>query len=81
MKDYEIEMLRKIDSGKKLSKADLNTLVWEFNKVDRTVGENRRWSRTVDSIIEISGRFFKLTWEEGLTECQENEFYEKTVEV
>lgn len=50
-------------------------LVYEMPEIERINGENRRWSRSVQSILEIGGRYFGVTWEEGLTEMQENEFY------
>lgn len=42
--------------------------------VDTTEGENRRWSRTNIAIVEVSGKFYQLYWEQGLTESQENDF-------
>lgn len=81
MDKYEIEMLSKIDSGKKLTEKELSMLPYEFNEVERINGENRRWLRSVTSIIEIGGRYFKLQWEQGLTESQENEFYNQPYEV
>lgn len=81
MDQYEIEILNKIDMGEKLSEKELKMLCYEFNEVERNEGENRRWSRSVVSIIKIGERFFKLVWEEGLTESQENEFYNQPYEV
>jgi len=81
MNEYEKDMLEKIDSKVKFSEKDLSYLVSEFNVIKNTYGDNRRWSRSVTSIIEIGERFFKVDWEEGLTECQENEFYYQPKEV
>lgn len=81
MDKYEIEMLNKIDSGEELSEKDLRSLVCEFNEVDRTKGENRRWVRSIQSIIKIGDRHFALDWEQGLTENQENEFWKQPYEV
>ena len=78
---WEDEMLQKIDSGERLSEEELQSLVFEGNEVSTKKGENRRWSRTVDTVIELNGRFFMIEWDEGLTECQENEFYEQPYEV
>lgn len=74
-------MVEKIDKGEKLTEEELKTLVYECNEISRSKGENRRWSRSVASIIELCGRYFAVTWEEGLTEHQENEFYEQPYEV
>jgi hypothetical protein len=78
---YEEIILNKIDSGKKLSERELSSLVWEFEEVDREYGDNRRWTRSVTSIIIINDRFFRVEWENGLTESQENEFYNQPYEV
>ena len=79
--EYEVEMLMKIDSDENLSESELSTLVWEFNEIELEYGENRRWSRSATSIIEIGGRFFQVDWENGLTESQPNEFYNQPIEV
>ena len=74
-------MIEKIDKGEKLNEKELKTLVFEFKEVDREYGENRRWTRSVYSVIELCGRYFRICWEEGLTEYQENEFYYQPEEV
>lgn len=49
-------------------------LIWECQEVDAEYGENRRWSRSVNTIVQIGDRFFSIGWEEGLTEMQPNEY-------
>lgn len=78
---YEEELLNKIDSGEELTERELQTLIWECYEVDRDYGENGRWTRGVTSVIELCGRYFEVYWEEGLTEYQENEYYDQPVEV
>lgn len=78
---YDEYILNKIDSGENLDESELRNLRWEFNVVETQHGENRRWSRSVRSILEIGGRYFALDWDEGLTEMQENEFYNQPIEV
>jgi len=78
---YEEIMLNKIDSGEKLNERELSSLVWEFEEVEREYGDNRRWSRSVTSIVKINNRFFCVEWENGLTESQPNEFYNQPYEV
>lgn len=74
-------MVQKIDKGIELTEDELRTLVFECNEVAHFEGKNRRWSRTVSSIIELCGRFFKVIWEQGLTENQDDIFYEQPYEV
>ena len=71
---------KKIDSGENLTESELKTLVYEY-EVESEYGENGRWTRSVDTISTLGGRFFKTFWYEGLTECQEDEFYDQPVEV
>jgi len=74
---WEEIVVKKIKEGEKLGESDLKRLVMEFDEVYRETGENRRWSRTVLSVLDINGELYALEWEEGLTESQENEFYEQ----
>lgn len=74
-------MIQKIDNHEELTENELKTLVFECHEVERCEGENRRWSRTVNSIVELCGRFFKVIWEQGLTENQDDNFYDQPYEV
>lgn len=76
---FDEVMVQRIDSGEEIEPCYIRELV--SNDIERSYGGNRRWSRTVTSIIELCGRFFSIDWEEGLTECQDNEFYNQPVEV
>ena len=77
---YEKEFLEKIDSGKELSEGELRDLICRY-EIERKYRENRRWTRDVESIVCLCGRYFSIYWEEGLTEYQENEFYDQPEEV
>ena len=70
-----------IDSDGKLSEEELRRMMDELVEVDRIYGENRRWTRSVRSIFEVEGRFIALDWEEGLTEQQDDVFYDQPIEV
>ncbi|PXV88392.1 hypothetical protein C8E03_108119 [Lachnotalea glycerini] len=80
MSDYEKDLLSKIDSGDRLSERELKMLALEFD-IERIEGGNRRWQREVRSICQLGERTFAVDWQEGLTECQENEFWEQPIEV
>ncbi len=73
--DEEIES---IDSGRDLSEREIRSLIWEGYTVSE--GEDRRWSKTMETVVEYKGRYFLIEWEKGLTECQEN-YYEQPYEV
>lgn len=74
-------MVQKIDSHEDLTEDELRALVWEHHNVARIEGENRRWSRTVRSVVELCGRYFEVIWEQGLTENQDDQFLEQPYEV
>lgn len=74
-------MVKKIDKGEALTERELKKLVHEGNEVHRSNGENRRWSRSVESIIELCNRYFAVLWEEGLTENQEDSYFDQPYEV
>jgi len=77
----EQEFLERFDKGEKFSESELDSLRWEFNEVETIYGDNKRWSRFAQTIFEVQGRLFALDWEEGLTENQENEFFNQPYEV
>lgn len=80
MDKYDEELLKKIDSGEELNTSELYDIIFEF-EVENEKGENRRWLRSVRTISKIGDRYFAINWEQGLTECQENEYYEQPIEV
>lgn len=77
----DLEFLERFDKGETFTESELNSLRWEFHEVETIYGENRRWSRGAQTIFEVHGRLFALDWEEGLTENQENEFFDQPYEV
>lgn len=79
MDKWEKEILNKIDNGEKLTGFELSELT--CNDIERECGDNGRWSRSVESICQIGDRYFSIVWEQGLTERQENEYYNQPVEV
>lgn len=77
---FEEIMLNKIASDEKLTERELSTLVFE-NETEREKGDSGRWSQHMTSIVELCGRHFAIDWQRGLTEMQENEFYNQPYEV
>lgn len=80
MNKYDEELLRKIDNGEELTRSELCDIIFEY-EVKREYGDNRRWSRSVTTISKIGDRYFSTNWEQGLTESQENEYYNQPIEV
>lgn len=80
MKDFEKEMLAKIDAGEKLNENELARLCHKYS-ICNEEGCEHRWVREMESIVKLDGRYFSILWMRGLTEYQENEFEDQPVEV
>ena len=76
----ETELLLKIDSGKSLTEEEIRNLIYDY-EIECIPGEHGRWTQTIESICKLNNRYFSVYWEQGLTEYQEDEFYEQPVEV
>ena len=73
------EFIEAFDSGVEINEQTLLNYAYSGEVIEE--GENRRWSRTVTSIAKINGRYFKILWEEGLTEYQDNSVWDAPIEV
>lgn len=76
----EQEYFNNILNKEEISEKDLANLVWCY-EVDCVSGECHRWTQSVKSIVELCGRYFAIDWDRGLTEMQENYFYNQPYEV
>lgn len=80
--EKELSPEDKLIQGFNLNEQDLSELVWGSEVIHQEKGEDRRWSRTIITVIELSnGDQYAIEWEEGLTENQENEFFEQPKKV
>lgn len=61
-----------------MSKPEAEFLVMG-HEVERITGKAGRWLAPVASLCEYEGRQYVVCWLKGLTECQEDEFYNDTV--
>ena len=77
---FEEIIAAKILNSESLTEQEIKELVWDY-EIDREEGDNRRWTRSVTSIVKLCDKYFAIDWEEGLTECQENEYYNQPYEV
>lgn len=78
--DY-YEVVEKLKSGERLSERELATLVCDGFAVDEIEGDSGRWTQYVQTIIDIDGALWAIDWHRGLTEYQENEFYNQPYRV
>ncbi|MGL5460460.1 MAG: hypothetical protein ACRDBY_12670 [Cetobacterium sp.] len=80
MQDWESHVLDRIDKGEELTREQRAELTWDY-EVSREEIEEHRWGDMVESVIEIQGRLFSMTWFKGATENQDNEYDNDPVEV
>ena len=76
------EFLQRYDSGKpNFTKDEIEMMAYEEfgNYVTTAKGKTHRWYREVKTIFEVEGRLFAVSWNEGLTEQQENDFDDSEV--
>jgi len=65
---------------------ELKDIPWGLYNVDYHVieeldGDDHRWTRDIATIFEFKGKLYELLWDRGLTELQENSFYNQPYEV
>ena len=80
MDKWELELLAKIDNKEKLTESEISDLVCECEG-EVKYGQNRRWSRSATTISKLGDRYFRIEWENGLTENQPNDFNNQPIEV
>lgn len=60
---------------------ELQELVWGEYVIEEIEGCDNRWTKDMESILLVNGHYFSIPWQKGLTECQDNSFYNKPYEV
>lgn len=84
-------IIEKMYDGQELSEKELKYLATGFSldyvepgdyiHVDEFDGDIGRWTQSVQTIIQAGEDFWAIDWERGLTEIQENEFYDQPYRV
>lgn len=77
MDDLEIKILQ---GYKEFTEHQLQELVYEY-EFDTIQGEDRRWQRSMETIVKVEDKYFQIDWEQGLTENQEDSFFTQPYEV
>lgn len=78
-----IDIENKIINGEKLSEKELKYCAWGDvgTYVGEKEGDSGRWTQSMSTIFEIDNQLYCIDWECGLTECQENEYWEQPYKV
>ena len=83
-------IIEKMYAGEKLSRNELRCLVTgrscdtepgEYEEIDLVEGDCSRWTQDMKTIIQVGNDLWAIPWDCGLTECQENEFWEQPYRV
>lgn len=74
-------IIKKLKNNEELSENEIKELVWEGRFVDEVEGDDHRWQKEIQTIVDIDGQLYAIDWMRGLTECQENEFLEQPYKV
>lgn len=86
--NFADELLEWYDAGKPDSNIEVSCgysspgrmMLSEWHPIDTIRGEDRRWSVWIDKIYEVAGRYFMVGFDMGLTELQENEYWDTDVQ-
>lgn len=78
---FEEIMYYKICNNIDLTEEDLKMLIHETKQVDVIEHDENRWTRTMETIVMLNNKLFSIIWSRGLTESQENGYYNQPVEV
>lgn len=70
----------KILAGESLSEEEVAEWIYEAEPIDRIVDEPRRWHSEITLIYKLQNRYFKLCYDQALTEIQEDEFWPQTAQ-
>lgn len=79
-KEKEKSAKEKLLEGKILSEREIQDLINEF-EIETIKGDDNRWTRNMETIIQINDKFFSIYWQEGLTEMQPNEYLDQPRQV
>ncbi len=85
----EKSLLQKVKDGESLTErerenlaqGDVNTDGYDFEMIDEIEGGKGRWTQAMETIFKLDGKLYSIGWHSGLTERQEDEFYEDPIPV
>ena len=72
--------LNKLDNGEELTERECLDMAYEFD-IENNYVSYRGWSRMVETICDLNGRYFKVFWDQGLGELKSDACYEQPYEV
>lgn len=82
-----MNIIEKLYAGKNLDEHALECLacgsgdLGEYEWVDEVGYGSGRWSQSMETIFKVGDDLWAIPWQRGLTEYQENEFYDQPYRV
>lgn len=82
-----MNIIEKLYAGKNLDEHERKCLAYgsgdlgEYERVDEVGYDSGRWTQSMETIFKVGDDLWAIPWEQGLTECQENEFYDQPYRV
>ena len=81
-----MNIIEKLYAGKNLNEYELKCLAYGdgdlgYEWVDEVGYDSGRWSQFMETIFRVGDDLWAIPWQRGLTECQENEFYDQPYRV
>ena len=82
-----MNIIEKLYAGKSLDEYERKCLAYgdgdlgEYEWVDEVGYDSGRWSQSMETIFKVGDDLWAVPWQRGLTEYQENEFYDQPYRV
>lgn len=70
-----------LNSGEKLTEEELEYIAYEDVCIEQIDEGSGRWERYMTSIFQVKDQYWALDWAKGLTENQEDYFYQQPYQV
>ena len=80
-------IIEKLYAGKNLDEYERKCLAYgdgnlgEYEWVDEVRYDSGRWSQSMETIFQVGNDLWAVPWHRGLTECQEDEFWDQPYRV
>jgi len=78
---WEERIKKKLEAGEDLSENEIRSMVHELPEVYEEEGDEGRWERYMTTVVDLLGDHYAIDWSRGLTESQENSYYEQPYRV
>lgn len=78
---WEERIAMKLKKGETLAEDEIESMVHNLDEIYEEEGEEGRWDRQMTTVVDLLGDHYAVDWSRGLTESQENSFFEQPYRV